>query len=368
MPDRDARLQALYDEVTRHHLTPLWTDERGILPSSPRPRAVPWLWRGADVLRMARAAGELVPLDRGGDRRAMGLTNPGLGGRPHATPTLWAAVQWLNGHETAPAHRHAYQAVRFVIEGHGAYSTVQGDRVSLERGDFVINPPWLWHDHGSDASEPSIWMDGLDIPLVNYLNANFFEDGAERAQAVTHTHNASVLKYGIGQLRPAWEPPMPSFSPLARYPWETTERALRNLASVAASPFDDVALEYTSPHTGRPVMLTMTAWIQMIRPGIHTQAHRQVNSSVYYVFEGSGYSVVNGVQYDWQQGDFFVVPSWAWHEHRNTSASERAILFSIQDTPVMTALGMYREEPYTERGGHQPVTGVFTARAAAPGR
>lgn len=365
MHDHDAQLKALYEDVTHHHLTPLWTDERAILPSSPRPRAVPWLWNGADVLRMAKQSGELVTLERGGDRRAMGLTNPGLGGRPHATPTLWAAIQWLNGREVAPTHRHAYQAVRFIIDGRGAYSTVQGDRVYLERGDFILNPPWLWHDHGSDSDEPSIWMDGLDIPLSNYLNANFFEDGAEHAQTVTHTSNETVLKYGVGQMRPAWEPPLPAYSPLASYKWETTERALTNLAKVAASPFDDVALEYTSPHTGRSVMYTITAWIQLIRPGIHTKAHRQVNSAVYYVFEGSGYTVINGVQFNWKQGDFFVIPSWAWHEHRNTSGGDRAILFSIQDTPVLTALGMYREEAYAEHGGHQPVTGEFTGVAAA---
>jgi gentisate 1,2-dioxygenase len=304
-----------------------------------------------------------VALDKGGDRRALGLTNPGLDGRPYATPTLWAAIQWLNGHEVAPAHRHSYQAVRFVIDGQGAYSTVQGDRVHLERGDFIINPPWYWHDHGSDSNERAVWMDGLDIPLVNTLNANFFEPGASLTQEVSAIENGSVLKYGVGQLRPAWEPPTQEYSPLFSYKWEETERALNNLAKVDASPFDDVALEYTNPHTGAPVMRTITSWIQMLRPGVHTKAHRQVNTAVYHVFEGRGATIIDGVQFDWEQGDFLAVPSWVCHEHVNRAQTERAILFSIQDTPAMRALGMYREEALSTNNGFQVVRDQFV-----PGR
>lgn len=349
----------LYEALNRHHLAPLWTAEAEIVRPKPLTNAVPWLWKWADVSKLASQAGRLVTLDRGGDRRAMGLMNPGLGGLPHATPTLWAAVQMLNGREVAPAHRHTAQAVRFIIEGRGAYSTVEGDRVYLERGDFVLNPPWYWHDHGSDSDQPSIWMDGLDIPLTNYLAASFFEAGAEDSQAVTAVPGRSVLKYGVGQLRPAWEPPSARYSPIATYKWETTERALNNLAKVEVSPFDDVALEYTNPHTGRTVMDTITGWIQMIRPGVHTKAHRQVNTAVYHVFEGAGATIIDGVRFDWEQGDFFVIPTWAYHEHLNGSKSDRAILFSIQDTPVLAALGKYREEALTTNNGYQVVKDSF---------
>ena len=133
--------------------------------------------------------------------------------------------------------------------------------------------------------------------------------------------DGSVLKYGGGQLRPAWEEPVQKYSPISTYKWAATERALNNLAKVDASPFDDVALEYTNPHTGGPVMDTITAWIQMLRPGTHTRAHRQVNSSVYHVFEGRGATVIGGVRFDWEQGDIFVIPSWAYHEHLNEFAN-----------------------------------------------
>jgi gentisate 1,2-dioxygenase len=346
----DPRFEKLYAEMQANHLKPLWTAERAIMPTEPRPKAVPWLWKGSRLYDFASRAGELVTGEEGGERRAMGLSNPGLGGLPYATPTLWAAIQWLNGREVAPAHRHTAQAVRFIIEG---------DKVYLERGDLIINPPMYWHDHGSESDSPSMWMDGLDIPITNYLDAAFFDEGESKVQEITSALDGSVMKYGIGQLRPAWEKPCRQFSPLFTYKWGTTERALNNLARVDASPFDDVALEYTNPHTGLPVMPTITAWIQMIRPGIHTRAHRQVNSAVYYVFEGAGSSIIAGTRYDWEKGDMFVIPSWAYHEHLNPSKSDRAILFSIQDTPILTALGKYREEPLSANGGHQAVKGIF---------
>jgi gentisate 1,2-dioxygenase len=352
-------LEKLYQDLDRVHLKPLWKAEADILPTRPRSKAVAWLWKWPELLDLARQAGDLITLERGGDRRALGLANPGLGGLPYATPTLWAAVQWLNGREVAPAHRHTAQAVRFIIDGRGAYSTVEGDKVYLQRGDFILNPPWHWHDHGSDGDEPSVWMDGLDIPINNYLGASFFEPGTEDVQKTKPILDGSILKYGIGQLRPAWEPPCSRYSPLSAYRWETTERALQNLAKLEASPFDDVALEYTNPHTGLPVMDTITAWIQMLRPGIHTRAHRQVNSAVYHVFEGRGATIIDGIRFEWEQGDFFVIPSWACHEHLNASRSDRAILFSIQDTPILRALGKYREEPLAEKDGRQVVTEEF---------
>ena len=47
-----------------------------------------------------------------------------------------------------------------------------------------------------------------------------------------------------------------------------------------------------------------------------------------------------------------------WHEHAN-DAGDEAILFSIQDIPIMKQMALYREEPYAENAGHQPVTGHF---------
>ena len=358
--DHDRELEALYRDMTERHLTPLWTLEGDIVPLRPRPKTKAWLWRHADLYDIAQRSGRLVPVERGGDRRATALSNPGLGGLPYATNTLWAAVQWLNGREVAPAHRHTSQAIRFIIDGAGSYSTVEGDKVYLERGDLVLTPQWLWHDHGSDSDERAIWMDGLDIPLTNYLDASFFEPHPEVSQPVSKHLGGSVLKYGNGNLRPAWEAPSRDHPPMFTYKWADTERALENLARVDASPFDDVAMEFVNPHTGQPVMHSFTCLIQMLRPGARTRAHRHVSSSVYFAFEGEGRTVIDGVAFDWRAGDFFVVPTWAAHEHHNASGSDRAILFSLSDAPLARAVRKYRELEIADNGGHQTITGSFS--------
>lgn len=349
--------EALRRDMTDQHLIPLWELEAEIMGLVPNPRTQAWLWRWQDCYAIAERAGRLVPIDRGGDRRAVALANPGQGGLPYATSTLWAAIQWLNGREVAPAHRHTSQAIRFIIDGAGSYSTVEGDKVFLERGDLVLTPPWMWHDHGSESDERAVWMDALDIPLTNFLDASFFEPYPEERQAVSQALNGSVLKYGVGQLRPAWEPEAAEYPPLMAYKWADTERALTNLAQVAADPFDDVALEFLHPHTGGPVMKTFGCAIQLLRSGVRTQAHRHTGSWIYLAFEGRGETVIDGVRFAWEPGDMFVVPSWATHEHINTSAEERAILFAVHDTPLVRAVGKYRVEAAAAQ--HQTVTADF---------
>ena len=145
---------------------------------------------------------------------------------------------------------------------------------------------------------------------------------------------------------------------LYNYKWQETRAALDRLARGEASPFDDVALEYTNPATGGPVLPTLACWIQLLRPGVRTRTHRQTSSSVYVAFEGSGESIINGQRFAWEKGDMFVIPPWTWHEHANPTPGD-AILFSIHDTPVLDALGLYREEAYSGADGHQRVTGTF---------
>ena len=202
-----------------------------------------------------------------------------------------------------------------------------------------------------------IWMDGLDIPLIRSLETMFFETFPDDRQTLQKPIGDALRRYGTSGLKPAWTKVHADLPPLVHYPWEQTHAALRRLAEVDASPFDDVAMEYTSPATGSAALRTIGCWIQLVRPGIQTQAHRQTSSAVYHVFAGQGFSVIDGQRFDWRQGDFFVVPPWTWHEHANPGSDE-AILFSIQDVPVFEALGLYREEAYTEHNGHQPITQV----------
>lgn len=356
----DTQIDALRQDLQRHHLVPLWELEAQIMGVVPKPSTQAWLWRWDDLYSIAERAGHLVPVERGGDRRAIALANPGQAGMPYATSTLWAAIQWLNGREVAPAHRHTSQAIRFIIDGAGSYSTVEGDKVLLERGDLVLTPPWMWHDHGSESDERAVWMDVLDIPFNNYVDAPFFEEYPEERQPVDQVLNGSVLKYGVGQLRPAWEQPSRDYPPIKTYKWADAERALTNLAQADADPFDDVALEYTNPHTGGPVMKTFSCTIQMLRPGVRTQAHRHTGSWVYLAFEGHGATIIDNIEFRWGPGDMFVLPSWAVHEHRNASDDERAILFAVHDTPLLRMTDKYR----ITRASAQRVTATFAASEA----
>jgi gentisate 1,2-dioxygenase len=173
-------LVALYEQFAANGMAPLWTQRDDLMPLTPTPRAVPHVWRWKTLFDIAERSGRLVPVGRGGERRAVGLVNPGLPGTAFATPTLWAAIQYLGGHETAPEHRHSQNAFRFVVEGEGVWTVVNGDPVAMRRGDLLLTPGWNFHGHHNDTERPMAWIDGLDIPLAQYLDVGFFEYGAER--------------------------------------------------------------------------------------------------------------------------------------------------------------------------------------------
>jgi gentisate 1,2-dioxygenase len=344
-----AAVQDYIGALERVHLDAPWTREGR--PAEPRPRAIPYLWRWNDVEPLLMRSGELVTPERGAERRVLRLANPGVPGKT-STHTLSAAMQLLLPGECAPAHRHSPAAIRFILRGHGAYTTVEGERCPMEPGDLLLTPSWTWHDHASDSDGPVIWLDGLDHPLIRSLDTWFFEPYPEDRQPV------APRRAGGPGLRPTQTKARADLPPVARYPWEATYAALKSMSFDEASPFDDLVLEYTNPASGAPALRTIGCWIQLLRPGLHTRAHRQTSCAVYHVFAGQGFSVIDGQRFDWQAGDSFAVPPWAWHEHASDPGDE-AILFSIQDNPVFEALGLYREEPYPDNEGRQEVNGVF---------
>ncbi len=348
-----AATEQFYAGLEENCLQGLWRVQTQT--NEPRTAAVPHVWRGTMLRQQLFQAGEMMTMDRSAERRVLLLVNPGLRAINAATHTLTAAVQMIKPGEIAPTHRHSATAIRFIIDGYGAYTTVDGEKLLMDPGDLILTPNWTWHDHGNETDRPIIWMDGLDRPLVANLNAMFFEPYAEDRQAVTRPENYSARRYAGGHVRPTWERPAGPFSPQHAYPFRETYATLSHLAAMGeASPYDDVAVEYVNPQTCGPALPTLGCAMQLLRPGVRTQAHRHVSSAVYQVFRGRGYSVVNGQRLDWEQGDLFAVPTWAWHEHANASLSEEAILFSINDEPVMRALALYREQSYDGAGGHQP--------------
>lgn len=300
------------------------------------------LWRWAEIEPLLRRSAEFVSPGRGAERRILRLANPGVPERT-STHTISVAIQYLLPGEVAPAHRHTPNAIRFMLHGQGAYTTIEGDKCLMRPGDLVLTPYMTWHDHGNEGVEPVIWIDGLDSPVVRYLEVLSMQSYSQERQVPQSLAGLSEHRFGTAGLHPAWHPPdAPSYH-LLHYRWEATYAALNRLAALEASPFDDVIMEYIDPATGRSPLPTLGCYIQMIRPGVQTRAHRQTSSAVYYVVEGTGFSVIEGVRYDWQPGDFFVVAPWAAHAHGN-DGSVAAVLFSLQDVPLLTALGLYREE------------------------
>jgi gentisate 1,2-dioxygenase len=354
--EADAFRQAFHERMHANNMYGLWELASQMTPH-PQPKMIPHMWRWSTMESIIEESARVVPV--GDERRALQLFNPGLGGRWATTNNLIAAVQILLPGEVARAHRHTPTAIRFIIEGTGAYTAVDGERIYMAPGDLILTPSWAWHDHGNETRERVVWMDGLDIPLIASVEAMFFEFYTAQQVAATRPPNASKHLFGHAHISPTWVKEKPKSSPLLLYSWDQTWQALNALRDHEGSPFDGIALEYRHPQTGGPVMPTMACLAQLFRPGEHTKAHRHTGSAVYHVVQGQGMTIIDGQRLNWNKGDIFALPPWALHEHANSSANADAVLFSIQDLPVLNALGLYYEEALSENGGEQEVTSTF---------
>lgn len=353
--DLEALRSAYYDDLARINTGPLWRYLQSALTPEPRTAVVPYRWSWEDLRPLVLRAGELVTAAEA-ERRVVMLLNPGLAGQIATTQTLYAGIQLILPGEIARTHRHTPAAIRFIIEGEGAYTTVDGEQTIMRPGDFVLTPNWTWHDHGNESDVPVMWLDGLDIPLVSYLNAVFFEEFETERQPITRPPDISTHRHGAGLL-PTYEQRITPHSPILNYTWEKTRETLAILArSDAGSPHDGIRLEYTNPYTGGPALPTLACQIQLLPAGCRTEAHRHTPSTVYHVAEGTGATIVNGQRFTWTRGDTVVVPTWAWHEHLANPGTD-AILFSFNDAPVLAPLGLIREQVHPER--HQVITGDF---------
>ena len=345
---------AYYEALARLETGALWTVANKIEPWAPRSASVPVVWRYRDLRGHVLRSAELVSPEEAG-RRVIYLNNPGRRDVAAAVGWLYSGLQVMQPGELASAHAHSHSALRFIMEGRGAFTVVDGHKMTLGANDFVLTPNGTWHEHGvAEDGTTCIWQDGLDIPLVNALEAGFYAVHPDLNQAVTHPVDDTSAAWGNAALRPqvsGWTKP---YSPLFKYEWEPTYEALRRYArTTEGSPYDGVLLDYVNPATGGPVMPTIGASMQMLRPGEHTKAHRHTGSFIYQVAKGSGFSVIDGKRYDWTERDIFCVPSWAMHEHANLSSSDDACLFCFNDLPVLRSLALYREEALAENGGRQ---------------
>jgi gentisate 1,2-dioxygenase len=228
-----------------------------------------------------------------------------------------------------------------MVEGEGAYTTVDGERTSMRPGDLVITRSWSWHDHGNDGDAPAVWLDGLDLPLVRFLNATFFESYGEAEYPASRPGGDSQARYGSGIL-PVDLHFAGTSTPLLNYPYAQTREALGRMARAGDSDScHGVKSRYINPATGDYAMPTMDAFAQLLERGFRGQSYRSTDGTIYQVIEGNGRTRVGAEVFEWRAHDVLVVPSWTWHHHE---ADAESVLFSFSERPVQQKLGFWREQ------------------------
>ena len=338
-PKRSAERTAFYDELAPHHMAPLWEVLHALLTREPQTPCVAAIWHYDEVRPYLMRSGALITAKEA-ERRVLILENPALKGKAAVTHTLYAGLQLILPGEVAPAHRHSQSALRFVLEGEGAYTAVDGERTYMSPGDFIITPSWTWHDHGNDSDKPMVWLDGLDIPLVSFLDAGFMEPGNAETQLTARPAGDSLARYGSGLLPVDWQP-AGSTSPVFNYPYARTREALEQMKrSQEWDACHGLKLRYVNPATGDYAMPTMATFMQLLPAGFAGAPYRSTDGTVYVCIEGSGETRIGDQRFAWGPRDVFVLPSWASHAHRATAD---AVLFSFSDRVVQEKLGLWRE-------------------------
>ena len=374
----DRRLSLTRDAKSLH-LVEFWAQRRDIELLAPRSRVQACKWSWLDIEPRLRAAADLVPIEEA-ERRALVFANPGLEGKPYISHTLFAAYSLYNPGETAPVHRHTPSASRFVLEGNGGYTTVGGEKITMSRGDLILTPSGLWHDHGNEGQEAVIWVDVLNVPLVESLDATIFEfEYAEPSRcdpAVQERRNRQTVRepagyssslYSTGGVKPLFvshQRGVTEHSPQFVYRWGDTRKALEAMRNYEGSPYDGILVEYVDPITGGPVMPSMSFRSQLLRRNETTNRQRKMASTVYCVLEGRGVSEISGRRFEWESNDVFVVPSWAWHHH--FAGPDGAVLYSVTDEPAMKKLGLYRHEGEAETIHETPRRTTTRDRSPTP--
>jgi gentisate 1,2-dioxygenase len=330
-----------YRRLDEKDLAPLWESLASLVTPQPRTACVPAHWQYDRLRGLLMEAGELITAHEA-ERRVLVLENPGIRGRSQITSSLYAGLQLILPGEIAASHRHAACALRFIIEGNGAYTAVEGERVSMHPGDFIITPSWTFHDHGNTGDEPVVWLDGLDVPIVNLFDTSFAEKYADEMQPVVRAEDDATALYGTNMLPFGYEVHGTN-SPLFAYRYEPSRAALAHLAKRGKPhPAHAFKLQYANPATGGYPMPTIGAYLQLLPAGFDGASHRSTDATVFAVAEGNGYSMINGHRFDWTQRDVFVVPSWVSVSHH--APRGEAVLFSFSDRPAQQALGLWREQ------------------------
>ena len=366
--DRQAELDALHRDVAAHNMFPFWAvsmdvahDEVARLKETQK--AIPFVWKyKTDIEPLLTRSAELITTESS-ERRSLILVNPGLTPRRASVSTMYTAYRLNDPNEIMPPHRHSPNAIRFGLTGRQNFTGVEGENIVFGPGDMVLTPHDTWHNHGNEGNEPAINLSILDLPLVETLNATYFEhdyteeEQGEKVRKVVQSarfpSDDSQRVYGQGGLMPRFlshDRGTGNASPMYVYRWEMMRGLLERFRDWDGDPYEALMVEYVDPTNGEPVFKTITFFAQMLRPGERTRPLKQNASLLCAPFEGGGHSIVDGTRLDWEQFDTFAVPGGAWCEHVNGSDSAPAILFVASDEPTLKALALYQKHGKTAAG------------------
>jgi len=329
-----------YRRLKQKGTAPLWESLSDLVPAEPHTSCVPMRWSYEELRPLLMEAGRLISAKQA-ERRVLMLENPGIAGGCFITESLYAGLQLIMPGETAPTHRHTSSALRFILEGTGAYTAVDGERASMHPGDFILTPSWTFHDHGNPTDSPVVWLDGLDVPLVNMLSAGFAEKYSDGLYPVTKAEQDSLVRYGSNMLPLEYKSENLS-APVFTYPYERTRETLEWLRrNDRVHECHGFKMQYANPASGGYPLPTIAAFLQLLPAGFQGAAYRSTDSTIYSVVEGRGRTHIGDDSFDWKERDIFVAPSWYPISHQSEAD---AVLFSFSDRPVQKALGLWREQ------------------------
>lgn len=342
--DQQAQLNALYEQMEPEGLYPLWEKLAALVLPKPDSPAKVHKWSYDNARDYLMRAGDLISAKQA-ERRVLILENPGLPGHSGITPSLYAGLQLILPGEVAPAHKHTQCALRFVIEGENAYTSVDGEKAVMRPFDLVLTPGGQWHDHGNPTDTPMIWLDGLDIPTVRHFDASFAEGYSEDQFPEQVPPGDSLNRYGrnMRPLKGHTADRRPAHQPLFHYPYSDWRPALDGLANSGAEPDPHLghALEFLNPVNGGPIMATISAHVRLLPEGFETRPRRSTDGTVFVVVEGRGQAVIEGETVALNPREILVVPSWKQVVFK---AESQLVLFGYSDKACQEKLNLYREE------------------------
>lgn len=326
------------DALTQQNLVPLWPSLRSVLPPhTPTTRTTPTHWPFKGLRSLLLTAGEMTPIEKA-ERRVLVLANPGHGlEKMQVSPAMYLGMQLLLPGEVAPAHRHTPNAVRLVVEGSGAWTLVNGEKCFMERGDLILTPTGLWHEHGHDGAEPVIWLDVLDLPVVYYLEASYHEETPR--QDIKPGDSAKV--YARGGIVPA-----PAFTrasnpyPMLRYPWAQARASLIALAEDHPD-LDAVQIQYVNPENGQDPENILGFYALMLRPGKKLRLPARSPAQVFHVIEGMAEASIEDRMFSLAPSDTCVSPGYTPVILSNGSQSQPSFIFIADESPLHRKLGIY---------------------------